>query len=279
MCAASALRVRFPPNAAKQRRYPAAGCPERTIARHDVIDAGVSMRPKCGRPRGAMMVSIYQCDDVTAVRSLHAGLLTDDALREPIADQLRKQADRLLDGHRSGHRGAVPSIACWHPDRIGWAADGIFGASLELGDARLTIAREYGFDDWSAVETLAAMRPDPEFWAAVDATLCGEEDTLRSLLRCSPGLSGRRSEFGHGAGLLHYAAANGVETWRQVVPSNLPTIVRVLLAAGCDPNAGAAMYGGATPLALLASSAHPAAAGVAEDAVAVLIAGGAIAGV
>src|SRR5436190_1803876 len=67
----------------------------------------------------------------------------------------------------------------------------------------------------------------------------------------------------HGATLLHYVAANGVEAHRQRTPPNAVAIARILLAAGADVNALAGMYGGRhATLPMLVSSSHPAAAGV-----------------
>jgi hypothetical protein len=82
----------------------------------------------------------------------------------------------------------------------------------------------------------------------------------------APDLVQRRSAYGHGATLLHYTAANGVEIRRQVVPANAREIAARLLDAGADAGARLQAYG-ATPdtLAMLKSSAHPRAAGVAAD--------------
>jgi hypothetical protein len=66
--------------------------------------------------------------------------------------------------------------------------------------------------------------------------------------------------------LLHYTAANGVEIRRQVVAANAAAVVARLLDAGADAGARLQAYG-ATPdtMAMLKSSAHPRAAGVAAD--------------
>jgi hypothetical protein len=89
-------------------------------------------------------------------------------------------------------------------------------------------------------------------------------EELRRLLVDNPDLIARRSVYGHRATLLHYTAANGVEIRRQVVPANAAEITATLLDAGADAAATLHAYGG-TPdtLAMLRSSAHPQAAGVA----------------
>lgn len=213
------------------------------------------------------MVPVERSPDVEASRDLFEAEIATAAHRNP-ADLLAAMAVRLLDGHRSKHPGAAPSICCWCPDRIGWDQGAIYDAEFDLPMARQTMVREFGFVSWSAVET--APDPDPVFERAVDCLLEGERDDLNALLGHSPELTQHRSHFGHGATLLHYAAANGVETWRQVTPHDLPDRVALLLAAGADPSLEASMYGGSTFEALLTTSAHPQAAGVVEATLKVL---------
>src|SRR5512134_1794628 len=54
-----------------------------------------------------------------------------------------------------------------------------------------------------------------------------------------------RSHYGHRATLLHYLAANGVETYRQRVPRNASSLASLLTQRGADPHATATMYGAA----------------------------------
>ena len=54
-----------------------------------------------------------------------------------------------------------------------------------------------------------------EFEEAVDAVISGDIETLKSLLRREPSLIRMRSSRAHGAMLIHYVAANGVEDERQ----------------------------------------------------------------
>jgi hypothetical protein len=62
----------------------------------------------------------------------------------------------------------------------------------------------------------------------------------------------------HGATLLHYVAANGVEDERQRSPGNAPAIAKMLLEAGADPNALCDAYESrCTTLSLLVSSRPP----------------------
>jgi hypothetical protein len=134
--------------------------------------------------------------------------------------------------------------------------------SLSLQHARLIVARDHGFTSWSIV----AGECDPIFELAVDAVTLGRIEQLDRLLIDAPDLIRRRSAYGHRATLLHYTAANGVEIRRQLVPANAAEITARLLDAGADPAATLHAYGG-TPdtLAMLRSSAHPRAAGVAAE--------------
>jgi ankyrin repeat protein len=102
---------------------------------------------------------------------------------------------------------------------------------------------------------------DGRFEAAADAICAGDLATLRSLLDRDPRLIGRRSAAAHRATLLHFVAANGVETARQAtVPPNGAQLARLLLERGAEPDATCEAYGGGpaqTTLCLLVSSAGP----------------------
>ncbi len=219
---------------------------------------------------------VYVSDQVKEVERLHRDLLTDSLRQLPIRDQLDRQANRILEGHNAGNRAVVTHITCWHPKLVCHTADEIMNSDFTLDDARQTIAREYGFVDWSDVEARGANPPDPDFELAVDTLLGGDVEKLRVLLDSHPTLIHRRSSFGHRSTLLHYVGSNGVETYRQRVPLNLAEIARLLIQAGADVNAVANMYGGgSTVLGLLVTSDHPAKAGVTGEVVKVLEAAGA----
>ncbi len=222
-----------------------------------------------------MKPDIYICPDVAGVRALYADLLAPPFLERPIVEQLEAQAGRLAEAHKNGDARMSPQIKSWFPPLVGAPDDKIMSATFSLADARQTIAREYGFSGWGAVVDEGASPPEKRFEDAVDVLLAGDADMLSKMLKDDPSLANARSRYGHRAGLLHYAAANGVETWRQVAPLNLPVLIGVLIGAGADPNAEAPIYGGARPLGLLTTSAHPRDAGVTDEAAAVLRAAGA----
>lgn len=103
------------------------------------------------------------------------------------------------------------------------------------------------------------------FDRTADAVVDGDEAGLKALLAQYPDLVRARSPR-HGATLLHYISANGVESERQKTPVNAVAVTRILLAAGADPNATAIFYGApATTLELLVSSLHPYHAGLQAD--------------
>lgn len=220
--------------------------------------------------------TVYVCDDVRAVLDLHADLFTDDFRRLPIREQLDRQARRIADAHAKGDRAVYVHVTCWHPQLVGHSPAQIAAAPVTLDDARETIAREYGFRDWAEAETRGTQPPNPDFEAAVDALLAGDLDTLRELLEKTPALVRAASDYGHRATLLHYVGSNGVETYRQVVPSNLPAVAQMLLDAGAEVDAPANMYGAdCTTLGLVLTSSHPHEAGIAEDVVQLLVRAGA----
>lgn len=219
---------------------------------------------------------VYVSDEVREVERLHRRLFTDEFRRLAIREQLDRQAKRLVEGHASGDRAITSHIKCWHPEMVGWPSEEIMNRDFSLHDARETMAREYGFADWSDVERRGSKPPDPEFEAAVDAIVDGDAVQLCTLLQRRPSLARQRSDFGHRSTLLHYVGSNGVETHRQRVPLNLAEIAQTLIDAGADVNAAAEMYGGGvTAIGLLITSGHPAEAGIMDEVVHVLVDAGA----
>ncbi|MGH7446780.1 MAG: ankyrin repeat domain-containing protein, partial [Longimicrobiales bacterium] len=84
-----------------------------------------------------------------------------------------------------------------------------------------------------------------------------------SLLRAHADLVEQRSTRAHGAPLLHYVAANGVEDYRQLTPANAVDVARLLLDSGAEVDATSHAYGGgSTALGLVATSTPSRRAGV-----------------
>jgi hypothetical protein len=197
---------------------------------------------------------------VAAVLELYGGLVG--------STDLDRFAERLADGHREHRWGAAVVLGNWHPRVVGLPETDLWALPLADDDFRLAVAREHGFRDWAAV---GEPQPSPSFDAAVEAVLAGDLAALTTLLAAEPPLVAARSHWGHRATLLHYLAANGVETYRQRVPLDAADVARLLLREGADVNATAPMYGGElTTVDLLLSSAHPLAAGVTDGLLTVL---------
>ncbi len=183
----------------------------------------------------------------------------------PSLEQYKKQAKDLVKACRAGDPEAIRRV-----DRertsSGATTPGSATPTCTLTDAQFTIAREYGFTSWPRFSThLRGLEHGAagQYEAAVDAIVTGDLSTLTALLRSRPGLVRERSNRVHGATLLHYVAANGVENYRQKTPPNAVEIADLLLRQGSEPDATASMYNGdATTMGLLVSSTHPAEAGL-----------------
>ena len=109
------------------------------------------------------------------------------------------------------------------------------------------------------------------FEAAAEMVICGDLPALAAILDAHPSLIHATSRHPHGATLLHYSAANGVEDERQRVPPNAVEIADLLISRGADINAASDAYGGgsgSTPLVALVTGGHPNEAGLMEPLVA-----------
>jgi len=203
----------------------------------------------------------------------------------PRLEQYQKQAKDLLEAFNSGNPEAMRWVKRYHRrlpgrpdtnDRNKVTDSEIRSAKLSLIDAQFVIAREHQFENWSKfkkhVEGLNRKNSRvAQFEAAVDAIIAGDITTLKRLLRENPELIRARSTREHRATLLHYVGANAVEGYRQKTPKNVVKIAEVLLKAGAEVDADLD-YGpmrkrypertGSTTLGMVATSCHPAVAGV-----------------
>jgi ankyrin repeat protein len=145
---------------------------------------------------------------------------------------------------------------------------GDLNTDCSLADAQFIIARSHGFLSWLRLaqhitELARASSPVSNFESAADAIVNGDLESLQHLLSEDPHLIRARSNREHNATLLHYVSANGVENFRQKTPQNAVEIAEILLSAGAEVDATAAVYRGAcTTLELVATSVHPLRAGV-----------------
>ena len=188
------------------------------------------------------------------------------SFRAPIAEYER-QADALLAAALGGDGDAEARFKWQLPRFRGRPLAEVRGAALDVADARVVVAHEHAFEGWAELvaftNDVAHDGPVSRFESAVEAVVSGDAPALASLLRDDPTLARARSTRRHGATLLHYVGANGVEGDRQRTPANAVEIATLLLDAGAEVDALADMYGErCTTMSLLVSSTHPARAGL-----------------
>jgi len=172
----------------------------------------------------------------------------------PSLVQLKIQADELRRAHREGKRPAAARIAANHPRMRGQSPDSILRGPLTLADARLVLAREYGFDNWSSLkhhvgiaDRVGLFKPHPRFGDAVAALDCGDLTRLDSLIGADPALVCARTNldppYGYftGATLLHHVAGNPDRGRLAGVlgpmPKNIVEVARLLLDRRADVHA------------------------------------------
>jgi len=196
-------------------------------------------------------------------------------------EQYEKHASDLAAACRSGEAGAISAWAAQFPESIqeveAFARQTLTSRDGALTAAQFVIARAHGFESWpifaAHLEDLQKKEsPASMFEAAAEAVVAGDIAALERLLHEQPALIRARSTREHRAMLLHYAAANGVENYRQKTPHNAVAVTKALLAAGAEVDADADMYGGGcTTLGLVATSVHPERAGVQNALMQILI--------
>ncbi|NII28516.1 hypothetical protein HB364_25760 [Pseudoflavitalea sp. X16] len=194
-------------------------------------------------------------------------------------DQYQQQADDLYEACIARDKKALRFIK----DNYFWRlTDEEFrNKVITKTDAVAAITNLYAFNSWQDLADWVAAITQPgslaaRFEAAVEAIVAGDIPALQTLLQDDPSLISARSMRSHHSMLLHYTGTNGVENYRQRYPSNAVEVLQFLLAAGADVNATAGMYGGgSTTLGLMATSFHPAKAGIMTTMLQILLDAGA----
>ena len=205
------------------------------------------------------MASLHVHPDVEILRVFESVYVGPDPLPVTLAAEMEHRARALLRADGNGHA-AVEVLRRNHGEAGGGQGP------LTEAEALVLVCRDHGFAQGRLDAEEGARIHDSAFEAAVDAAVGGGLEELRRRLRAEPGLATARSSYGHGATLLHYLVANGVEIRRQVVSTNAPKLAVALIEAGADVHATMMAYGEAhTPLDLLQDSVHPGDAGVARD--------------
>ena len=172
----------------------------------------------------------------------------------PNLDHLKYQAKDLLRDHVGRDLGVAQRIREFHP-RFNRATDTeIFDTQLSLGDAQLTIAREYGFPSWTRlkqhIEKPAVSDrlnlpyheriEDATFRRAVELLDAGDVVGLREYLKRHPNLAYQRVVFEGGnyfrnPTLLEFVAENPVR--HGTLPQNAVQVAKAILDAGVEQSA------------------------------------------
>jgi ankyrin repeat protein len=188
-------------------------------------------------------------------------------LNPPRIELIQSEAEALWAAQ--DEPATLERVRKWKAQLNGPGLDKNINSSVDSRDqARQVIACEYGFKAWADLEEIiqGLNKPGSDVWkfeAAADAIIDGNAGALQLLLLQTPALVEMRSLRNHHAPLMHYAAANGVEDFRQKTPLNIVEITQILVRHGAEPDAQTQEYGSAaTALGLAASSCHPAYAGV-----------------
>lgn len=206
-------------------------------------------------------VNVHKDPEVESLIDLYDGLLTASNYHLPIRSHLDQLAERLFSGHKNKH----PGIKFATSRKFGSKsiAD-IFSSEFTLEDARDCVAQDFSYENWNEVNKLGQLKPDAEFELLIDSLLGGNLKVVRDAIASKPELVHQCSSYPHKSTLLHYTGSNGVEGYRQVVPSNLVDIVDSLLSSGADISLEAQVYGGCTAEDLMKTSKHPHQAGLFE---------------
>lgn len=198
----------------------------------------------------------------------------------PDVERYRKLAKSLLKAFNSGDPASMKRIQDYYQRPMTWndmreavqrrlqnvKVSRKSSARITLADAQLLIAHSHAFESWPKFQNhlKAIVRKTSSisrFESGADAVVMGDIATIERLLGKNPELIRARSTRQHQSTLLHYVSANGIENFRQKTPRNAVTVARLLLRAGAEVDAEN-IPGRGTTLGLVATSVHPAKAGV-----------------
>ena len=209
-------------------------------------------------------MEVYKPEVVKELEAFYGNLLTDLDAYSAIKEHLGALASRMWEGVQSKNSAVLIEISNYHWAHLGKSVAVLAEAQLTEADCQKAIANEYGFRRWTEVQHMDNPY-NKKFERTINAMLGGDFEAVKKNIAKRNNLVNTKSYYGHQATLLHYAASNGVELWRQKVPRNLPDIVRFLIDQGANKKAKMKVYGGEyTAAELLPSSAHPREAGLIE---------------
>lgn len=207
-------------------------------------------------------IEIYQAPAVQNIIQHYGNLLVPTA-GTTIKTHLESLSLKMLEGLVAHKECIFQEINNYHPSHLGTPINQLKKRSWDLSDSNHAIANEFGFTSWEEVLELETTEYNMPFENCVQAILKGDLLKMVKILDEFPQLVNSFSQYGHRASLLHYCASNGIELWRQQVPSNINKVVYLLKERGASIDVKMDVYGGKfTPFELASTSAHPSSAGV-----------------
>lgn len=163
-------------------------------------------------------------------------------------DELKQQAKDLLIALRRSEPSALQRVREFHPAAKKLSDVELSRQSYTLGDAQLTLAREYGISNWRRLHETAnsilgielelphhERIEDPLFRKAVDFVDEGDIDALRSLLDLHPEIITQTVRYEDGnyfrnPSLLEFVAENPVR--HNSLPYNVVAVAKLILDKG-----------------------------------------------
>lgn len=217
------------------------------------------------------MVSVYAGDVVNDLIAFYKPILDIKLDYHSLFDQIKAFGTHAFDRFQTGDQRSIQEFNNYNPKYIGKTNEANILSNPSKEDFLETAANCFGYKSFKHARSQGNIPIDKSFEKAVDYLLAGDLSSLKLQLNKDPNILLRNSQYGHKAGLIHYIGSNGVEFWRQVVPSNLIEILKFLLDKGAKPDMWNNIYGNPSTLkGLIESSVHPYKAGVIQDLVKVL---------
>src|SRR5437660_9151274 len=105
-------------------------------------------------------------------------------------EEYQQQADALFAALKSVDEAAEWRFKWLHPRFRGQPVTEVRAAMLDVTDAQVVVAHEYGFESWADLadftDAMSRDGPVERFEAAVEAVVSGDVAALRSMLRENP---------------------------------------------------------------------------------------------
>lgn len=202
---------------------------------------------------------LYQCDEVRLLRkflSEEINLLHSSILLRDFIDKIALK----LDDAKAISNPIICTLVKNHMTSISFVdAEDLCSKVIDTTELA---ARMHGFDRYASVSSDTFL--DGQLQVAIDHLLFSPLDVFRDYILSSPELLNRQTVFGHRASIVHYLGSNGIEIYRQVVPTDIVDKVEFLKSMDTNFTQSHNIYGGScTVIDLVETSAHPHDAGIA----------------